>query len=106
MSMTHPHAASAALAEAEGRRRKLLPAYLLCVFLGQLGLHRFYLHRNGSALAMLLITVLTLGLGLLVTLPWALVDLFLPGWHSKGGQGVSGRRVGMASCRLRRGRPG
>jgi TM2 domain-containing membrane protein YozV len=57
--------------------RKPAPAYLLDIFFGTLGLHRFYLHRNGSGLAMLLITLLTLGFGLLVTFVWAIVDLFL-----------------------------
>jgi TM2 domain-containing membrane protein YozV len=68
-----------ALAETEAatRQRNPAPAYLLCVFLGTLGLHRFYLRRNGSALAMLLITVLTLAAGTLITVPWAIVDLFL-----------------------------
>ena len=74
-----PAAQAAAIAEtsAIARQRKPVPAYLLCIFLGTLGLHRFYLHRNGSALAMLLVTLLTLGAGTLVTTPWAIVDLFL-----------------------------
>jgi TM2 domain-containing membrane protein YozV len=76
--MPDPDAARLAQAEADHhRRRRLLIAYLLDVFLGTLGLHRFYLHRNGSGLAMLLITVGTLGLGLLITVPWVIVDLFL-----------------------------
>lgn len=53
------------------------PAYLLCIFLGTLGLHRFYMHRKGSALAMLLITVVSLGALIPVTLVWSIVDLFL-----------------------------
>jgi TM2 domain-containing membrane protein YozV len=66
-------------AEQATAARRLNPviAYLLCIFLGILGLHRFYLRRTGSGLAMLLVTVLTAGAGLLVTLPWAVVDLFL-----------------------------
>ena len=40
-------------------------AYLLAIFLGTFGLHRFYLKKNG--LKMLLITVLTLGLGVIIT---------------------------------------
>lgn len=50
-------------------------AYLLCIFLGALGAHRFYLGRKGSAIAMLLIG-LTL-VGLVITAIWALIDLFL-----------------------------
>lgn len=67
------HAEQAAAA----RRLNPVAAYLLCIFLGTLGLHRFYLRRKGSGLAMLLITLLSFGAGLLVTLPWAVVDLFL-----------------------------
>ncbi|MYU73929.1 TM2 domain-containing protein [Lactobacillus salivarius] len=40
-------------------------AYLLAIFFGAFGLHRFYLKKNG--LKMLLITVLTLGLGVIIT---------------------------------------
>jgi TM2 domain-containing membrane protein YozV len=76
-----PQEQAIALAENEvyTRRRKPAPAYLLCIFIGTIGLHRFYLHRNGSGLAMLLITLLTLGFGVLITLPWCIVDLFLIG---------------------------
>jgi TM2 domain-containing membrane protein YozV len=64
--------------DALARRLTMTPAYLLCIFLGTLGLHRFYMRRKGSGLAMLLITLLSVGiLGLLVCLPWAVVDLFL-----------------------------
>jgi hypothetical protein len=37
----------------------------LAIFFGAFGLHRFYLKKNG--LKMLLITVLTLGLGVIIT---------------------------------------
>lgn len=40
-------------------------AYLLAIFFGAFGLHRFYLKKNG--LKMLLIMVLTLGLGVIIT---------------------------------------
>lgn len=64
--------------DAEARRLSMTPAYLLCIFLGTLGLHRFYMRRKGSGLAMLLITLLSAGvLGVLVCLPWSIVDLFL-----------------------------
>jgi len=52
-------------------------AYLLWFFFGTIGGHRFYLGRVGSAIAMLLITVLTLGLGLIITGIWAIIDAFL-----------------------------
>ncbi|AOO73970.1 exonuclease domain-containing protein [Ligilactobacillus salivarius] len=54
-------------------------AYLLAIFLGTFGLHRFYLKKNG--LKMLLITVLTLGVGVIITYPILIMDLFkIPNW--------------------------
>ena len=60
-----------------------LAALLLCLFLGTLGLHRIYIGRKQSGLAMLGLTVvgwLTTGLGIGGALTlfvgiWALVDL-------------------------------
>lgn len=60
-------------------------AYILLIFLGGLGIHRFYLGRTGSASAMLVLWVLgimTLFIGVGVILLvivgiWAFVDLFL-----------------------------
>lgn len=54
-------------------------AYLLAIFLGTFGLHRFYLKKNG--LKMLLITVLTLGVGVIITYPMLILDLIrIPSW--------------------------
>lgn len=50
-------------------------AYLLCIFLGPLGAHRFYLGRKGSAIAMLILSITLVGL--VISGPWALIDLFL-----------------------------
>ena len=50
-------------------------AYLLLIFLGVLGAHRFYLGRVGSGIAMLLISLTIVGL--VVTVIWAIIDLFL-----------------------------
>jgi TM2 domain-containing membrane protein YozV len=50
-------------------------AYLLCIFAGVLGAHRFYLGRKGSAIAMLILSITLVGL--IVTAFWALIDLFL-----------------------------
>lgn len=47
-------------------------AALLAFFLGYLGLHRFYTGRKGSAVLMLVMSITVIGL--LVTLPWSLVD--------------------------------
>jgi len=49
--------------------KRILPAFLLCFFVGWLGAHRFYVGKVGTGIAMLF----TLGgLGL-----WALIDLIL-----------------------------
>ncbi len=50
-------------------------AYLLDIFFGSLGLHRFYLGATGSAIAMLLLSISFIGL--VVSIPWAFIDLFL-----------------------------
>ena len=50
-------------------------------FLGTVGGHRYYFGKTGSAIAMTLITVLTLGFGAIITAIWAIVDVFLiNGW--------------------------
>lgn len=50
-------------------------AYLLCLFLGVFGAHRFYLGKKGSGVAMLLCSITLFGLA--ISGPWAIVDLFL-----------------------------
>ncbi len=60
-------------------------AYAFWFFLGGFGAHRFYLGRTGSAVVLLILTVLTLltwwfGLGLVTGVVvgiWALIDAFL-----------------------------
>ncbi|WP_042777789.1 TM2 domain-containing protein [Sinorhizobium fredii] len=60
-------------------------AYLLWIFLGGLGAHRFYIGRVGSGLAILVLTILGILLapfhvGTVFLVPaviWALVDAFL-----------------------------
>lgn len=49
--------------------KKILPAFLLCFFLGILGAHRFYVEKIGTAILM----IVTLGgLGI-----WALIDFIV-----------------------------
>jgi TM2 domain-containing membrane protein YozV len=50
-------------------------AYLLCLFLGTLGAHRFYLGQTGTAVVMLILSITLFGL--LISGPWAVIDLFL-----------------------------
>lgn len=63
--------------EIEKNGKSMAVAYILAIFFGTLGVHRFYLGKKNSGLAMLLITVLTLGIGAIVTGIWTFVDLFL-----------------------------
>ncbi|MFO7976705.1 MAG: NINE protein [Candidatus Hydrogenedentota bacterium] len=49
-------------------------AGLLGIFLGALGVHRFYLGYNGLGTLMLLITLLTCGYGGILTGLWGLVE--------------------------------
>lgn len=67
--------------EVEKNKKCIAVAYILCIFFGSIGGHRYYMGKTGSAIAMTLITVLTVGFGVLVTGIWSFVDLFLiPGW--------------------------
>lgn len=67
-----------------GRResiKTLKKAYLLLALTGVFGGHRFYLNKPKSALIMLLTTCLSLGTLLIITIPWALIDiLYIPKW--------------------------
>ena len=60
-----------------GPPKQKLVAILLAFFLGSLGIHRFYMGHTGTAVAMLLITVLTCGWGAVITGIWAIVDIIL-----------------------------
>jgi TM2 domain-containing membrane protein YozV len=65
-----PEPYSPAVERARGDR---LVAALLAFLLGTLGVHRFFLGRIGSGIAMLLLSCTLIGL--LVTVPWALIDM-------------------------------
>jgi len=55
-----------------GDRNKYIAALLAFLF-GPLGIHRFYLGRIGSGIAILLLTCTVIGL--LVSVPWAFIDM-------------------------------
>jgi len=59
----------------ENNRRTKLVAYLLWAFLGWYGVHNFYLRRTGIAVAQLVLSLIVVGL--LITIPWWLVDAFI-----------------------------
>lgn len=63
--------ATAAPPRRRSDRNKIVAA-LLAFFIGTLGVHRFYLGRTGSGIAMLVLSCTLIGL--LVTGPWALID--------------------------------
>jgi TM2 domain-containing membrane protein YozV len=67
-----PSVQSARSAPEPSDRNKFLAA-LLAFLLGPLGIHRFYLGRAGSGIAMLLLSCTVIGL--IVSVPWALIDM-------------------------------
>lgn len=66
-----------------------LAAGLLGIFLGSFGVHNFYLGYTGKAIAQVLITVLTCGIGAAVTSVWGLIEgiLILTGSINTDGKG-------------------
>jgi len=48
-------------------------AALIAFLIGPLGIHRFYLGRTGSGIAMIVLSCTIIGL--LVTVPWAFIDM-------------------------------
>jgi TM2 domain-containing membrane protein YozV len=60
--------------------------FLFAFFLGTLGIHRFYVGKTGSGIAMLLLTLSLFGL--LITGIWALIDWIMVASGSfKDGEG-------------------
>lgn len=71
--------------ELQKRGKNMLVAYLLALFLGTLGLHRFYLGLKGTAIAQLVLfivgmvtVVIIVGfIPLAIVYIWLFIDLFL-----------------------------
>jgi TM2 domain-containing membrane protein YozV len=69
----------------DAQKKSVLVAYLLWWFLGSLGAHRFYLGKTGSAVAMLVITLVSIPamlvligfVGIAAVGVWWIVDAFL-----------------------------
>jgi TM2 domain-containing membrane protein YozV len=74
----------------EANRKSMAASYILWLFLGAFGGHRFYNGRTGTAVTQLLMWIFgvmlvsAFGIGLLLLVPlglWLLLDAFLiPGW--------------------------
>lgn len=73
MSMV-PHPGYYPPVPADTSEKMVLPTFLMCLFLGPLGVHRFYVGKPGSAVAMLLSTLFTFGI---VGGIWTIVDLII-----------------------------
>lgn len=71
-------------------QKSKLAAGLLGIFLGFLGVHNFYLGYTGKAVAQLLISLFTCGIGASITSIWGLIEgiLILTGSIDKDGNGV------------------
>ncbi len=59
----------------EANRKSKGIAYLLWLFLGWFGAHRFYAGETKTAIIQLVLTLT--GVGVLINIPWLLADLFL-----------------------------
>lgn len=70
-------------------------AYVLCVFLGIFGAHRFYLGDRQTGRTMLVIGITIIGLP--ATLVWAFTDLFrIPAMISKRTEAIRARHMAEA----------
>jgi len=68
-----PPVAAPRPSEPDSDDRNKYIAALIAFLIGPLGIHRFYLGRTGSGIAMIILSCTIIGL--LVTIPWALIDM-------------------------------
>lgn len=64
----------------DANKKSVGASYLLCLLLGGLGAHRFYLGFTGTAIVQLILGLLGFVLAFLTWIPlwiWLLIDLFL-----------------------------
>ena len=73
----------------DGNAKSRVCAGLLGIFLGAFGVHNFYLGYTGKAIAQLLITLLTCGIGAFISSIWGLIEgiLILTGSINTDGKG-------------------
>ncbi|MCP8858897.1 TM2 domain-containing protein [Latilactobacillus curvatus] len=55
-------------------KKSATAAWIIWLVLGLLGGHRYYFNQKKSATVMALITILSAGMGVIITLPWMLYD--------------------------------
>lgn len=69
----------------DANKKSVGVAYLLWFFFGMLGVHRFYLKENGTAIAILILTIVSIilmivAIGFIIILIpalWVFIDIFL-----------------------------
>ena len=61
------------------KSKKAVVAWLLWLFLGGFGAHRFYMGRTGTAVVMLILSLTFFGT--IISVPWMIIDAFrIQGW--------------------------
>ncbi len=73
-------------ASAEAKQKSKILAFLIAIFLGPLGFHNFYLGRWKRGFIQFGLVFITVGAGLLITIPWAWIEALgiLVGKNSMG----------------------
>lgn len=89
--LPQPRPAQVVVPADEASDKLILPGFLLCLFLGMFGAHRFYAGQTKTAVTMLVLTLIAIGAP--VTAIWMLVDLVVLGVGSfRDGHGRRMRR--------------